>query len=510
MGLRDIIKRKEEANGLTTKGMYFGKAEAEGENLEGADLIAYFKDDLNILNKIAQDKFIITGRKGVGKSAIAKFINESAIKESDSYASLVKIYDLGLETKIQGTQDFYDKHVIEWLILVKISKLIISSRDGQYTDEYEKLKDFLDLNSGVVEIDKLQLTGTIINSLNSIKFGPLQELAVKLKLAKKQTFIKPEFYTIIPALREVVQRFLEFPVVQKNEYWIMFDDLDVNFSVHDKSHVRRIGDMIRLAKEYNTNYLRKTKTRVLIFLRDDIRDEVGKPTDLAKVLTSYEAEIRWFTKQDYRNDEEFLIPLKQLANRRIKTAFETVSKASYNQIDPWNSLIKNKLYRDRAWKVPKSPFKYVLDFTFFRPRDIVTFLSVISEQNFKLPLSKHNVDIVLKDYKRLIVRELKSELAIKFTEYEIEVIVEDIIPYVTDYNPLFEDLLEELKGYKWEKFDSYQIMRELYRYSIIGFRNDDDNTIYFSFRTNVMGFEKLSANQDLSIITPKILNHIYF
>lgn len=512
MGLRDKIKadRAKAGAGFTTRDFYFGKAEAEGENLEGADLLTYFKDDLQVLPKILNDRFIVTGRKGAGKSAVAKFLNETAEKEPNSFASLIKIYDLGLEEKIQGTDDYYDRYITEWLILVKLAKLIVNAKDGRYTEEFDKLQMFLDLNSGAVDIDKFNLKSQVIDSLGGIKMNMLGSLILKLGVKSTSKFEKAPFYTIIPQLREVIIKFLAFPVAHENEFWIMFDDLDVNFSVHNKDHVRRIKDLVRLAREYNTNYLKNSSARVLIFLRDDISDELEKATDLAKALASYEVDLNWFTKTYYKSGEEHKIPLKKLANRRIKTNFNRMGVEKYNHIDPWNTLFEYKLYRDVNWPSPKTPFKYILDFTFFRPRDVVTFLNSVSQHEFHFPLKQVQIDEILKTYRRTFILELKSEMEIKFTENEIDNIFNAILPFVIDTNPNWEDMILEINGYKWENFDAYQVLRELYRYSIIGFRDNYDQSVFFSYRINEFGFNSLAKNANCVLITPKILNYIYF
>lgn len=57
------------SNGKTTKGLYLGNPEAEGENNPNQGLKEFYEDYLQIDNAIAQGRFIIVGRKGVGKSA---------------------------------------------------------------------------------------------------------------------------------------------------------------------------------------------------------------------------------------------------------------------------------------------------------------------------------------------------------------------------------------------------------------------------------------------------------
>ena len=86
---------------ITTKDFYFGAPEAEGENMKGCSLTDYFEDYLDILGDLQKGKFIFVGRKGVGKSAIAKFIKDKSDKSEDSFATILRVSDLKLEKHIQ-------------------------------------------------------------------------------------------------------------------------------------------------------------------------------------------------------------------------------------------------------------------------------------------------------------------------------------------------------------------------------------------------------------------------
>ena len=127
MGILSTINRRNEEITKTTKGFYFGSTEAEGENVTGSSLLDYFEDYLDILRRLDVGRFIFTGRKGVGKSAIAKYIHDTSEQTANSYAKLLRINDIEIEQFILVTdeEENKEKHIFEWLILVNIIKLII-------------------------------------------------------------------------------------------------------------------------------------------------------------------------------------------------------------------------------------------------------------------------------------------------------------------------------------------------------------------------------------------------
>jgi hypothetical protein len=175
MGIFSKIEKSRKKG--TTKGFYFGATEAEGENKDGQTLLNYFEDYLNVLPLIQEGRFIFLGRKGMGKSAIAKYIKDTAHNEDDSFASLVKMHDLELEQLIQSDafHDFDNKEAVifEWLILVRLIKLIIKNESAKWINEYSKLKRFIERNSGIVNIDKYQIKEVIRNKDYEVSFEPL-------------------------------------------------------------------------------------------------------------------------------------------------------------------------------------------------------------------------------------------------------------------------------------------------------------------------------------------------
>lgn len=66
--LREVQHKLKLSN--TTNGLYLGTPEAEGEIWAGLGLPEFFEDYMHILGELLTEKFIITGRKGAGKSAM--------------------------------------------------------------------------------------------------------------------------------------------------------------------------------------------------------------------------------------------------------------------------------------------------------------------------------------------------------------------------------------------------------------------------------------------------------
>ena len=490
MGIFDNSKKK--GINKSTKNFYFGSVEAEGEVKTGQSTLEYFDDYLNILNKLEEGKFIFTGRKGVGKSAIAKFIKDKSANFDDSYATILRLSDFEIQRKIQE-ENSSEALLFEWLILVQLVKLIVKSKTTLYTQEYEKLKKFLDNNTGMVSIDKYQFNEGLKKTGGEVSFGVLSH--VFGGILKKYFDVKVSrapFYKLLPALKEIVETILCFEANRDIEYWLLFDDLDINFDVKNEEDNERVMELIRIAKNFNNDLFSKSKAKLLIFLREDIRDNIiTKFPDSAKIFASYEININWFP---YSSDQIDSQPLKQLANRRIAINFDRLN-ISYGS-DAWSTLVSNE---------NRPSFKYILDFTFYRPRDIITMLTVISQNEYKIPIGYKDQRIILDKYITQNIKEIKSELSLFFDEEDKKKVFENIFPYLIKTAYVTSEMMQDYISKLTWTIDSKNVLSLLLDYSLIIYKNSDDE-LFFNYRQNPTLEQR---GQRMYLTLPKLIYHYY-
>jgi hypothetical protein len=509
MGILDKLVTNNERSKNSTKGFYFGAVEAEGEIVKGSSLTDYFKDYLGVLNELKNGKFLFIGRKGVGKSSIAKYIKDSSDNEESSYATLLRINDFELEKTIQlpeSESNNKEKIIFEWLILVNLVKLIVNHNCGTYTQEYDKLKKFLDINAGIVNVDQYQVVEGNRNKGGEVSFGGLKHIfGGVFKNYFESNVNKAPFYKIIPPLRDILKIMLDYDVNKNLEFWLLFDDLDNNFSVYKESDKDKIMELIRVSKIYNNEIFRNNKAKILIFLRDDIRDSiVTKYNDSAKGFFTYEIPINWYNHKSYTDNSENLIPLKQLANKRIEINFDKFG-ISYEK-DAWETLFLNENYNNSSYPF-KSSFKYILDFTFYRPRDIITFLQMMTTEDYKFPLDKKSVKNLLSKYIRVNNNEIKSELKLFFTDSEVEKIFQSIFPFIVEKQNLKQIELETKINSLNFTLNSKEIIEILLNYSLIIFTDPSDGSLFFNYRDN-SNLDNLEKSE-LTITLPKCIYHNY-
>lgn len=406
----------------TTEGFYFGKSESEGEDSYKNSDDTLFDDYLDIMPKIGEGCFIITGRKGSGKSAIAKYIKDNASFEDSMFCEIVKLDAIKLEKHIQqNTEESEEKLVsfFQWLILVKLVKLILEAKNGEYTAELKAIKNFVRNNSGIVEIDKFsvaEITAIKKQEFNLGAFDKIPRFKAIIERVMGKRLVKAPYYKLLPALKEIVYKVLEFPVFRDYHFVIVFDDLDIGFKSDDYQDKQSLMELIRSAKEFNNDLRDKGNAKILILIRDDIKKILeGFAADASKIFSSYEVELKW-----YDGNNENQTRLRKFVNRRIEFNFKQRG-LKYIENDPWCSLINDNegCYGVDYNGFAKSAFKQILDYTFLRPRDLILFLRNIGAGNYYYPINGQIIGCLLQKYAHDNVSEIKSELSIRYSQHQI-------------------------------------------------------------------------------------------
>ncbi|EGQ5259713.1 hypothetical protein I4A72_005258, partial [Enterobacter hormaechei] len=83
--------------------LYIGAPEAEAESLPTSkvNLRDVYEDLHNLYEELSDEKFILIGRKGCGKSAFAEYTYLSAIEQHNLFCSFVSQDNLSLERLVQ-------------------------------------------------------------------------------------------------------------------------------------------------------------------------------------------------------------------------------------------------------------------------------------------------------------------------------------------------------------------------------------------------------------------------
>ncbi|MGG9960876.1 P-loop ATPase, Sll1717 family [Ferruginibacter sp. SUN106] len=490
----------------TTRTFFIGTPEAEGETTYNSKikLGEIFGDYLNVFPELNSEKFIITGRKGAGKSAIAEFIHYSATNDANTFCDFIKTRDLDTNKIVQiGKEEglpIEEKLLFEWLILTKLIKLLTEDQSVQSIKEFKDLNIFLQRNSGLVDIKNYEVSEIVRNKSLEVNIEYFKR--VFTSLFKKDIGIrehKAPFYKLLTPLKEVVTKLLLENVTSENEYFLIFDDLDIGFKESDKNSIESLTNVIRVAKDYNIDLFGKNglEAKIIILLRDDLKRIIVKHNaDTAKIFSSYEIPLVWYEHENFKNNEN-QVGLKKLINKRIEINFKK-EDLDFNAFDPWTSLFKE----DQQYN--GSSFKFLIDYTFFRPRDLILLFKPLPINSFPIPLTFYNSKTLLNAYVEELMLELKNELSASFNENDISKIFL-CLKNLKQRQPLTKtQLTNELKDLGLE-YDPELALILLFDYSVIG---NFENYIYpakIYFKHRERREDPLVINFDLQFIYHKAL-----
>ena len=412
--------------------VFLGSPEAEAEALPNAKLplSMVYKDHNNLIPALADVKFIIVGRKGSGKSAFAEHMCSLAEDNGNMFTRFIRQGESNLEHIVQiGADHGHEierENLYKWLILTNILKMFSENSAVSNNKDYEALKQFLSKNSGYIDIRESEVKELIKKQGFDISIEYLKRFfrsKMNKSLEIKQE--KAAFYKLIPHLKEVVTKVLKSyeERTNKNSYVIFFDDLDINFSVDDENSVNSLISLLRVSKEINNELFASNNldSKVVILLRDDIKKDLSARTsDTAKIFSSYAVNINWYQDEyNSQNESEKNLHIRKFLNSRIKHALRAAN-IKLNKNDPWKSLVEEPF--KNSDENNKTSFKYILDHTLFRPRDLLLFFKPLSTHKYNLPLSKSDVNHLIGRYCEELINELKNELSSFYTSNQIATI----------------------------------------------------------------------------------------
>lgn len=404
--------RAKVVNRKSTIGFSLGYPEAEKESGN------LFEDYFDLMSKIGSGTFIILGRKGVGKSAYVKEIERLTDNGDTGFCKVMKPANIDIEMLVQKVNDenVTSDVLFRWIILIEIVRLILKQHENTYSKTYLALDKFMNKNRDSIGINDFYISSQDLKKGLGISINILKPLL--LASGNKELNLRLErapFYQVIPQVEEIVKMALHEETLKELDFIIMFDDLDTKYRTANIEDRYALMSLIRVAKELNNSVFNGTNAKVLVFMRDDVSRKLdGISADKTKIFGSYSYKIKWYIHEsDPMRDKG--VNLREFINKRIADNFERKG-IEYDNEDPWSTLVDNDSYDYGK----KTAFEYVLDNTFYRPRDFINVFLTLGDHDYQYPLNKNAVDDLLREYRPQLVQELKDELSDELSRDDVE------------------------------------------------------------------------------------------
>lgn len=427
----------------------FGRVEAEDDTV-----LDYFLETNIIKNIDSGGIFLVLGRKGSGKTAIFRYFTESKHKNISTALNL-NGYPWRVHEKIrdEGSEDV-ESYVASWkyLIAVEYSKMIISKTDRPQMKEVLELIKFINKNYGtnkpslndIFTPKELKISGDLEPEILGVKLGK-----ISFTRENRQQPLGQDLNALTEKLFDYIVKIAKVSSVIK--LTLHFDELDRGMSTLESSRKNMIIGLVLACKETNV-YLKKSLFgfKSIIYLRMDIWEQL-KFSDKNKISQSNADLIEW--------DDEQLINLISI---RIKALLG--SNYEWADIDDGKKINK------------QSKLKHIIDRTFMRPRDVISFLNNLldtTKKNQPLKLRFENKDITnaRPKYSNYLRDELDDEISPHWSDWDICLRVLSRIGKLyfikEEYSIAYNEINRSLRMTKSET----ESLEGLYNYGIISYES---------------------------------------
>lgn len=422
-----------------------GRDEAE----QDIRLKEYFLKTPNYQNALLGLKTIIIGRKGSGKSAIFTLMKDELQEQGSfvipitpdqySWGTLKEYKELGI-LSTQAHTNAWKTTLLSSIIWIINQKNLVKT-NSQIRQYHKYFKNQYSIDDENWFFDIVEKSG---NLLRGIK---LEALGASIGF----DFNQKKSISIPLKVNENLQKTLLAEIPGDNVFRIIIDRLDDSWDNSQESRDLIIG-LLKAANDINARF--NKKVIVTVFLRSDIYDHL------------------YFDDQDkLRQNEEILYwntdELKSIVSERVKVSLN-ITTSNYEKI--WRNLFSDKSYRSKA-----TSEKYIIDRTFKRPRDIISFVRYALEIAIR---NNHNT--IEPQDTRLAEEENYSQSKYKdlIIEYQKQ------FPYIKDLLDHFSGCLHkfskvELQNHITNFKDQYhqpiqenpiQILRNLFTWGVIGIK----------------------------------------
>lgn len=413
--------------GEKLKKLYFGDVDGETES-QRQDFQDMFYDEEDIYQQVQDEKFVILGRKGTGKTIIGKYLKVRFDKEKDySYCKICDSGDINLCKLIEiGEQQINVQEgelVWQYILYSIFAEVLLENQKGLkrgfFWSAPYKLRKFLKKEETRYKQNGMkksnQKNNRLTTQLNNIGTNSERNYSTDI------TYELSHYYDKIKPLKKNVLHALE-----KKNVVLIIDDLDnLNLSATmDVYYSQCIANLIRAASKIN-HELKETlakRSKILILLRDDIINYINEnDSNFNKIISNKVIRIDWWNprRKDGRK-EAYEHPLMKMILRKIRITSEDLSKKTDKEV--YEMIFPDKIGN-------KDCMQYLLDFSLGRPRDIIQFLNIVkdrykSEKAFR---KKYFKDCEA-EYSRAFKDELDNELNI----HENSAMIKDAMKMISD------------------------------------------------------------------------------
>lgn len=475
-------------NQIKLKDLYAGKPDAKDEiSYDGIDdFINSFvvPTSFDIEELTSGDKFFITGYKGVGKTALLIYL--------DNY---LREIDDGTSTSfILFKEEFTDLRKSELEVMEKriLNSISISEKTLLDTTDFEYIWRWLFFKR-IVSDNEYYNGQLFVNDSNWNCFKSLVD-RIKAPSDNKKVIIPPKIRFSLPfkdyqnqietsieaeadfqnVEDKVYQQFISlidcaesaFSKLNRTNipYYIFVDELEAYYGDEKvfKRDLYLIRDLLFTVKRLNDHLKRidPNTSKIFCSVRSEVLRAISRfivTKELNKIVNGFEVPLTW----NYTNTISYMHPIMQILIKRIAMC-ENLSE--YNPKEVYQRWFPVKIH-------DIEPANFILNNTWFKPRDIVRLLLSV-----KYSIVKNNTSFTeavfnacIRKYSNDSLQEITEELSALYNSSEIDSILSCFTGFRTTFSvsQLRKRVESQYQNTVLSK-NFVQVIEDLYRLGFLG------------------------------------------
>ena len=375
----------------------------------------------------------LVGDKGTGKTAYSVYMVNNSYKNNSSSIRYIREteYQKFITLKKEKHLDLSDYCSIWKVIIYLLISEQVSDKEGS-AGFFKRFTKFQALHNAIQEYYVHAFSPEIIHALQFVKESKLaaELLSKHAKAAGEQkesiAFSETRFQTNLLYIQKNFEKALSSIKLESN-HLLFIDGIDIRPSTIPYSdYLECIKGLANAVWEINNDFFpsikdSKGRMRTVLLIRPDIFSSLGLQNQNTKIRDN-SVLLDWSTTyRDHRSSDLF-----KMSDVLLK--HQQKNKSSLNHGDSWDYYFPFDTQSLKTQFERPSSFVSFIRYALYRPRDVVTMLSMLQERFINTSIDPNRVftandfdDSTFKrNYSDYLLGEVKDQLSFYYTDQDYE------------------------------------------------------------------------------------------